>query len=343
MALNEVNTDRIESRPETASQATGAPATNRPAPSSAKKLHPREARQDRYAHAFSQIVAVMLRDANFRNLRLAQLEWLVIPPVMAGQWRLAQLKPEQVAIKDNGSRESNIVVPVAAALWANVSQEIDKRLSEGLDKPLLLRPNEWVSGDIPWLVAVAGDRRAIPSFLMALQEFGVQRSGRESTWTWSRHRSRHKDAGGAGTVPELTSWRATIGALAPGHDAGRLRRRTCVAGRMQQQRAGASCVLTWSQHNVAGQQINRLRGTLPSAGTAPSRFRSPLPFNVFRSGAAITFPSIFNFVGLLSEFGCCRLSKLRAEKYKVFQSFVLSDHGLVIAGPSSHLRIGTCR
>ena len=169
MNMNALENGTKRRRPATAAAAAAGPAASRPS-LAAHKAHPREARQDRYAHAFSQIVAVLMRDANFRNLALAQLEWLVIPAVMSGQWRLAQMKPEQVTNKADGSRVSNLVVPVAAALWANVSPEIDKRLAGNLDKPLLLRPNEWSSGDIPWLVAVAGDPRAIPGFLKALQE-----------------------------------------------------------------------------------------------------------------------------------------------------------------------------
>ena len=60
-------------------------------------------------------------------------------------------------------------VPTAVALWASVSPEIDRRLSSDLDKPLLLRPNEWATGDIVWLVALAGDRRALPKFLARLR------------------------------------------------------------------------------------------------------------------------------------------------------------------------------
>jgi hemolysin-activating ACP:hemolysin acyltransferase len=33
-----------------------------------------------------------------------------------------------------------------------------------------LRTNQWASGDIIWLMAVAGDRRAIPKFLEQLKE-----------------------------------------------------------------------------------------------------------------------------------------------------------------------------
>jgi hemolysin-activating ACP:hemolysin acyltransferase len=41
---------------------------------------------------------------------------------------------------------------------------------ENLDKPIRLRTNQWASGDKIWLMAVAGDRRAIPKFLEQLKE-----------------------------------------------------------------------------------------------------------------------------------------------------------------------------
>src|SRR5262245_15560260 len=61
---------------------TGAPARAR---------RPAEARQARFGQSFSQIIAVLMRDQNFKNMRIADLEWLVLPPVMAGQFRLAHM------------------------------------------------------------------------------------------------------------------------------------------------------------------------------------------------------------------------------------------------------------
>jgi hemolysin-activating ACP:hemolysin acyltransferase len=140
-------------------------------PTSPAVRHPREARQARFAQSFSQIVAVMMRDPKFRQLRLAELEWLVLPPLIAGQWRLAQTKVEQMMAKPGETApQTSMVVPVGAAIWARVSPEIDKRLSENLDKPIALKPNEWVSGNQIWLIAAMGDPRAIPTFLKSLQE-----------------------------------------------------------------------------------------------------------------------------------------------------------------------------
>jgi cytolysin-activating lysine-acyltransferase len=130
-------------------------------------VRPRDARQTRFAQSFAQIVAVLMRDANFRNMRLADLEWLVLPPVMAGQFRLAQAPSPHGRAK---GQDGGVLVPVAVALWARVSAAIDKGLSENLDKPVRLRAGDWACGDNVWLMAVAGDQRAVPKFLERLAE-----------------------------------------------------------------------------------------------------------------------------------------------------------------------------
>jgi cytolysin-activating lysine-acyltransferase len=118
------------------------------------------------AQSFAQVVAVLMRDARFRNFRIADLEWLVLPPVMAGQFALghAGRPPEP------GKGQQGVAVPVALALWARVSPEVDKALSENLDKQVRLRPDQWTSGDIVWLMGLAGDPRAVPPFLKQLTE-----------------------------------------------------------------------------------------------------------------------------------------------------------------------------
>ena len=149
-----------------AANANVAGATSPKKAVAAGAAYPRTARQSRMAQAFAQIVAVLMRDPSFRNLALADLEWLVLPPVMAGQFKLghAQARPP------NAKTEAGILVPVAVALWARVSPDIDKGLSEHLDKDVRLRPTDWASGDIVWLMAAAGDRRAIPLLLKQLHE-----------------------------------------------------------------------------------------------------------------------------------------------------------------------------
>jgi cytolysin-activating lysine-acyltransferase len=159
--------DQREKSSKTAAKAPdGNGANNRP-----RAVRPREARQARFGQSFSQIIGVLMRDQNFRNMRIADLEWLVLPPVMAGQFRLAHMPaPPRPGEQPKAPDKGGILVPVAVALWARVSPQIDKGLSENLDKPVRLRANQWASGNIVWLMAVAGDRRAIPKFLEQLKE-----------------------------------------------------------------------------------------------------------------------------------------------------------------------------
>jgi len=129
---------------------------------------PAEARQARFGQTFSQVIAVLMRDQNFRNMRIADLEWLVLPPIMAGQFRLAHMPaPPRPGEKPRPAEKGGVLVPVAVALWARVSPQIDKGLSENLDKPVRLTPTSGPRAKSP---GVAGDRRAIPKFLEQLKE-----------------------------------------------------------------------------------------------------------------------------------------------------------------------------
>ena len=47
------------------------------------------------------------------------------------------------------SAASDLSEPVAVALWASVSDEVEKELAAGRPR---LRPNEWKSGDNLWLI-----------------------------------------------------------------------------------------------------------------------------------------------------------------------------------------------
>jgi cytolysin-activating lysine-acyltransferase len=146
--------------------APDANGSAKPLPA-AKATHPRDSRQARMAQSFSQVVAVLMRDPNFRNMRLAELEWLVLPAVMSGQFKLAHARVQPGTGKAD---RSGVLVPMAVALWARVSPSVDKTLSENLDKPVQIKATEWASGDIPWLIAVAGNPNSVPAFLKQLAE-----------------------------------------------------------------------------------------------------------------------------------------------------------------------------
>jgi len=110
----------------------------------------------RYAVVFARIISVLMRSPHYKHYTLTDLEWLVVPPALLGQC---------LTMEANVNGRST---PVAVAVWALVSEDVDNRLSASQAIPIRLRPEEWRSGDILWLVDVVGDSSALPTFLRHL-------------------------------------------------------------------------------------------------------------------------------------------------------------------------------
>ena len=65
-----------------------------------------------------QIVAVLMRSPQHKHYSLADLVWLVLPAMLSGQFRIAQ------------AQQAGAVAPVGVVLWAQVSADVDRRLSD---------------------------------------------------------------------------------------------------------------------------------------------------------------------------------------------------------------------
>jgi cytolysin-activating lysine-acyltransferase len=141
--------------------AAPPPVASQPPPveDAAVKSMAAAAQHAQFAQLFSQAVAVLMRDPNYKNMPLRDLEFL-LPPIVAGQCAVANAR-----ISENGP-----LVPVALALWAKVSPDVDKRLGENLDKPVALTAGEWKSGTIPWMITLAGAQPALVGFVKQLCE-----------------------------------------------------------------------------------------------------------------------------------------------------------------------------
>lgn len=118
------------------------------------------AQKSQFAQLFAQAVAVLMRDQTYRNMPLKDLEFLLVPAVASGQCVIAHAK-----VGEKGPS-----IPVALALWASVSPEVEKILGENLDKPLQLKPNQWKSGDQTWLITLAGEPKVMGGFMKQLLE-----------------------------------------------------------------------------------------------------------------------------------------------------------------------------
>ena len=106
------------------------------------------------------IAVVFSRSAKHKHYSLADIEWLVLPAVFSGQFFVAEAS----------NAETGHRAPVAVITWARVSPDVDRKLTENLGQPMRLRPDEWSSGEIYWLIDTVGDRRAVVTALTSLLE-----------------------------------------------------------------------------------------------------------------------------------------------------------------------------
>jgi cytolysin-activating lysine-acyltransferase len=99
----------------------------------AKPASPSKANVPQPDAVLGHVVWLMMNMPQYRHVFLTDLEWMVLPPIMLGQYRLF--------------RAENRVVAFAA--WAYLSEAVEARLQTANPR---LAPSEWKSGDRLWLV-----------------------------------------------------------------------------------------------------------------------------------------------------------------------------------------------
>lgn len=129
--------------------------------------------------ALGEVIGVLMNAPGFKSMPLSDVQELVIPAVLNGQFRVGQ-----TPMDGNG-----FPVPVAVVLWATVSEEVDRRLSQDQGAPLTA--NEWKSGSIPWLVVAAGSQRVLGQMIEHIQSSVLQ---------GKKLKRRTKDGAGKSTI-----------------------------------------------------------------------------------------------------------------------------------------------
>jgi cytolysin-activating lysine-acyltransferase len=145
--------------------AKDAPDKSAPATSAVKAL--RQINALKFSATLGQIVALLMRVPHHRYNFLADLEWLVLPAIATNQIAI-QEAPDTANILDG---------PAAAVLFASVSAEVDQRLTANPSLRVRLKPEEWTSGSIPWLVDAVGDPRAANALVVRLLQQRFKATG----------------------------------------------------------------------------------------------------------------------------------------------------------------------
>ncbi len=93
-------------------------------------------------------------------MTLAEANASIAPPLSLGQ----------IALMASKKQEGAPIALAAAAWWAYVSPEIDQRLTDSREPQLKLHPDEWRSGDQPWIIDAIGDPRIVSELVKTLAE-----------------------------------------------------------------------------------------------------------------------------------------------------------------------------
>lgn len=110
--------------------------------------------------SFGKVVMAMMMLPRYRNQTLADLQHLVLEPLIR----------DRIAIAYPGKSDNAAVADVAGlAIWASVSEEVDARIREQISAgtfPVRLKAEDWTSGDINWLLdVIAPNERATASVI----------------------------------------------------------------------------------------------------------------------------------------------------------------------------------
>jgi hemolysin-activating ACP:hemolysin acyltransferase len=121
----------------------------------------RAAMHRRMAASFGDVVGLMMQAPQFKHMTLTDLEWLVLPGLATGQFLMMEAL----------DRATGATGPLAAALWARVSEDVEARIVDGAanGRPFRLAPADWVSGDRHWLVAAVGGEQAVAALMAQLR------------------------------------------------------------------------------------------------------------------------------------------------------------------------------
>jgi cytolysin-activating lysine-acyltransferase len=114
-------------------------ATSRTASLPAQQPAQQTAQPDNIA-VLGHVLWLMSQSAVHKHVFVADFEWLVMPAVLHGQYRIWRDKNEQ-----------GHLVPIAYVSWAFLDDDAETRLKSGIKR---LRPTDWKSGPNAWLIDI---------------------------------------------------------------------------------------------------------------------------------------------------------------------------------------------
>jgi cytolysin-activating lysine-acyltransferase len=114
--------------------------------------------------SIGQVLLAMMDLPRYRHITLADFSHLVVNPLLRNRVAIAHK-----SVTENGQTKVDEETIAGIAIWASVSPAVDAKIAEQTKAgvfPLRLAPDDWTSGDLPWLLdVIAADRQQATSVL----------------------------------------------------------------------------------------------------------------------------------------------------------------------------------
>lgn len=122
--------------------------------------------------SFGKVAMSMMMLPRYRHQTLADLQHLVLDPLIRDRIAMAQRTGEGLQAQDIAG----------VAIWASVSEEVDAKIRDQIAAgtwPVRLKTEDWNSGSINWLLdVIASDQRSVASvianFRQVVKEGGLK-------------------------------------------------------------------------------------------------------------------------------------------------------------------------
>jgi cytolysin-activating lysine-acyltransferase len=114
--------------------------------------------------SIGQVLLAIMDLPRYKHISLADFSHLVVNPLLRNRVAIAHK-----SVTENGQTKVDEETIAGIAIWASVSPVVDAKIAEQTKAgvfPLRLAPEDWTSGDLPWLLdVIAGDRQQATSVL----------------------------------------------------------------------------------------------------------------------------------------------------------------------------------
>lgn len=114
--------------------------------------------------SFGKVVMALMTQPRYRHQSLADLQHLVLEPLTVDRIAMAYSKEVKGPAADMAGM----------AIWASVSEEVDLKIRDQIKAgtfPIRLKPNEWNSGSINWLLdVIAVDQKTTGNVIANFQQ-----------------------------------------------------------------------------------------------------------------------------------------------------------------------------